>query len=1012
SRQARGGGFYDWTSTLKRKTVWTKEITTGAKPVDVHIPLKKGGLYILTATAGDAVGRSTTTNTEFYVLGPGYTAWARSDNNIIDLVPEHKSYKPGDTARIMIKSPWEKATALYTVEREGIRQYHEFALTSTQQTIEVPITQKDIPNVYVSVLLVKGRTSDVIAKDGSDPGKPTFRMGYCELKVDNAAKRLHVDISTDKEEYRPADNATVTVKVKDANGKPAHAEVTLWAVDYGVLSLTGYKTPDVLGDVYAEKALQVMNEDSRQRLISRRVITPKGAETGGGGGVDNGPGVPVRKDFRVLAFWIGSAATDNNGTYTTTVKLPEGLTSYRIMAVVNDKENRFGKGQKEIRVSKKVLLTSAFPRFLTVGDKAYFGAVLTSRLKQAGTAQVAVKSLDPGILKVTGEAKKQVDMKPGESSEVRFQFKAGAVGKARIQMSVRLLNESDAFQKSIPVELLIPPEVVAAYGIAHPETTEKVALPGGVLPKVGGLSFELSSTAMVGLGEGARYLVSYPYGCAEQRASCALALMLAADLGDAFKLPGVPAGKLKEITQQTLDDLQNFQCDSGGFVYWKGSACLAASPYLTSYVLHVMQEGVKLGYKVPGAELDNGYRFLMGALNSAPPNDASTLPAYLGWQAFAVKVLAAGGRTVDSQINRLYSLRDSMPVYGLCWLWDAMKTSGIHDGRTADLKTRIDNTILPEAGTAHVEELNDPYLLWYWSSNVRSTAIALGSIVRDSDDSSLVPQMVRWLMKVRKKGRWGNTQENAWAMESLVDYYRKYEKEVPDFTAVVRLGMKQLMAARFKGRSTQVKTKGLPMQKLLKMGNTGAVLPLDFKIWGTGKLFYVTRLKYASTESKKPPMDHGFSLTRSYAVMTGDKAGPSTTTVKAGDVVEVTLTFFLTKGRRFVAVTDPLPAGLEPVESWFQTTSSRLSRMQDNGGSDNQNWRDWFMRGGWDHVERHDDRVQLFATWLSEGKHVFKYLCRATTAGTFRAGSAHVEEMYEPEVWGRSSSVEFTVQKK
>ncbi|MEJ2422640.1 MAG: hypothetical protein P8018_13230, partial [Acidobacteriota bacterium] len=90
----------------------------------------------------------------------------------------------------------------------------------------------------------------------------------------------------------------------------------------------------------------------------------------------------------------------------------------------------------------------------------------------------------------------------------------------------------------------------------------------------------------------------------------------------------------------------------------------------------------------------------------------------------------------------------------------------------------------------------------------------------------------------------------------------------------------------------------------------------------------------------------------------------------------------------------------------------RLSRMQDNGGSDNQNWRDWFMRGGWDHVERHDDRVQLFATWLSEGKHVFKYLCRATTAGTFRAGSAHVEEMYEPEVWGRSSSVEFTVQKK
>ena len=82
------------------------------------------------------------------MLGDGYTAWARYDHNRIDLVPERKSYKPGETARIMIQSPWEQATALVTTEREGIRTYRQFALTSTQQSISVPVTESDIPNVY------------------------------------------------------------------------------------------------------------------------------------------------------------------------------------------------------------------------------------------------------------------------------------------------------------------------------------------------------------------------------------------------------------------------------------------------------------------------------------------------------------------------------------------------------------------------------------------------------------------------------------------------------------------------------------------------------------------------------------------------------------------------------------------------------------------------------------------------------------------------------------------------
>ena len=160
-RRAEGNGFYTWDTERKEVPAGSWTITTGADPVPLDIPIPNGGYFLLKATATEESGRFAVTRTSFYALGEGYTAWARYDHNRIDLVPERKTYKPGETARIMIQSPWEQATALVTTEREGIRSHRQFTLTSTQQSIAIPITEADIPNVFVSVLLVKGRTQVV-----------------------------------------------------------------------------------------------------------------------------------------------------------------------------------------------------------------------------------------------------------------------------------------------------------------------------------------------------------------------------------------------------------------------------------------------------------------------------------------------------------------------------------------------------------------------------------------------------------------------------------------------------------------------------------------------------------------------------------------------------------------------------------------------------------------------------------------------------------------------------------
>lgn len=1010
-RRATGNGFYEWDSAKKEIPAGRFEVTTKSEPVPLHIPLDSGGEYRLEAKAEDGQGRSTRTISMFYALGAGYTAWERSDSNRIELVPEKKTYSPGDVARIMIKSPWESATALLTMEREGVRMSRQFALTSTQQTITVPISEADIPNVYVSVLLMKGRQegSSVLGprssdspNDPSDPGKPAFRLGYVELTVRDEAKRLKVAVKANRDEYRPASPANIDVDVHDASGQASQSEVTLWAVDYGVLSLTAYQTPDVLESIYLRKALQVLTEDSRQRIVSRRVITPKGAGEGGGGGREAGAGA-MRKDFRLLAFWLGSVVTDANGHATTSLTLPESLTTYRIMAVAGDRASRFGWAQAEIRINKPLMITAAFPRFMIAGDRAFFGGSVNSQ-KISGKATVTIRSLDPAVLDFSSRSV-ALNIKPNSSSEARFNAVAKSIGTARVQMQVTLGKETDAFEDVIPVEVLVSPETVAAYGEAKPQARETIEVPGGVVPGFGGLHVELSSTMLVGLGEGAEYLVTYPYGCAEQRASAALALVLTSDLGEAFHLPGIDAANGKRIAQSTLRELEQFQCGDGGFAYWPGQ-CSSESPYLTSYVLHVDQRALELGYSVDQDVLKRAYEYLERSLNQQQPENEGWWPAYTAWQAFAVKTLAEGGRNVDSHFNRIYGYVDRMPLFGISYLADAMIARGERGARLDELHRRITNAIQTEGGQAHVGELSDPYLLWFWNSNVRSTAIALGTLVRQGNDEAIAKRMVRWLMTVRRNGRWNNTQENAWAMESLIDYYHRYEGEIPDFAGVVTIGKEEVTRGEFRGRTTEAKPADLTMKKLLTLGPAGAQLPILFDRQGTGTLFYLMRLRYASTEMKLQPLDAGFAIERSYAL---DGAAGNVTSFNAGDLIEVTLRVRNTKERRFVAITDPIPAGTEPVETAFATTAGAESRRQ-RSNDHVSSWA-WWERGGFDHVERHDDRVDLFATRLGDGDHHYSYLLRATTAGTFIAAPAHAEEMYEPEVFGRTATTVIEVKR-
>jgi uncharacterized protein YfaS (alpha-2-macroglobulin family) len=1000
-RRAEGSGFYEWDTERIEVPSGEWTVTTGAAPVAQAIPLPEGGYYELTAVATDAQGHTTRTDTSFYGTGDGYTAWQRYDHNRIELKPERTAWKPGETAKVMILSPWESATALMTVEREGVRTYRRFALTSTQQTVDIPITEQDIPNLFVSVLLVRGRTSDDPG-DGSDPGKPSFRLGYAELKVEDASKQLTVNVKADRDEYRPTTKANVAVTAVDAAGKGARTEVTLWAVDYGVLSLTGYGPPDLRRAVYVDRPLLVSTEDNRERLVSRRVLTPKGGAEGGGGGADGGAN-ELRKDFRPLAFWLGSVETNANGKATATVTLPDSLTTYHIMAVAGDAASRFGSATSEIRVSKPLTLLPALPRFMSVGDRASFGGAVTNTLPTGGTATVTIKSLDPAILDVTGSA--QVALGGAATEAVRFSATARAAGTARIQMTATLGANADAFETTIPVTIVAPLETVAASGETHDRAVQPIALPAGIQPTAGGLTVDLASTALVGLGEGARYIDEYPFTGAEQKSSRALVLLLASDVGQAFSMKNIAPKDYRTTAASLLKSLETYQCDNGGFALWPGQ-CRSTSAYLTAYVLHVMHVANALGVTQDDAVMSRALDYLEMTLKDAPPQQAQFVPVWAASMAFGVKMLAENGRNQDANITRLYTAAGRMPTFALSYLADALAASNDRGPRYQDVVRRLTNGLRVERDLAHIEALDPSLVGWIWDNNANSTAVVLEGFARRGDAAASVAPMARWLLSARQNGRWQNTQDNARALEGLIAYYKAFETAEPNFTAMATLGARTVGTGTFTAHSTTSQTFSLTMRDVIAA--TTAATPTDLVIaaTGTGTAFYTARLQYAPGLTTTAD-DHGITVERRFETFVENGDGAAATTFSAGDLVRVTLTVSVPSERRFVAVTDPLPAGFEAVDGAFRTTAADLARVaseQTGPSTDGSTWTPWWMRDGFDRIEKRDDRVELFATKLGTGRYEFTYLVRATTSGTFVAAGTRAEQMYAPDVNGRAGA--------
>jgi len=990
-RKAGLGGRYEWLSKAVDTPMDSTAIVTTAAGVSRSFTPGEAGVYYLEASGHEGAGRATRTQAWLYVTGKGYVAWMREDDDRIELVADRSSYKPGQVAKVMVKSPFETAQALVTLEREGIMSQQVVTLTGSTPMLEIPLTRKHLPNVFVSVILLRGRAGNYIfSEEGEDVGRPAFKIGYVNLPVDPGEQHLKVAVKADRTDYLPGATVTLDVDVKDAAGEPSAAEVTLAVVDRGVLNLINYELPDPFDAFYGNRPLSVQTSETRLHIVEQRNYGEKGEKRGGGGAEGYGSEMDLRKNFKATAYWNPGLDVDATGHARVTFKLPDNLTTFKIMAVANSIASEFGYASSELKVNQPLMLLASLPRFARIGDTFEAGAVIHNYSAETGTATL---NLEVSGLELLGSPAVTVTVPRSGSQEVRYKFRAAREGKALFRFRCQMAGFSDGLERSIPVQAPGVRESVALYQRADGPAVQTLEIPQEAYKELSTLEVSLASTALSELSGPFEYLMYYPYECLEQRLSRALPVLVSGELVEAFGLQVKGVKEYKAIARGVLADLGRFRTDEGGFAVWPGSNY--SSPYVTAYAAWAMTLAKKAGYEVDEELFAGALTFLRNVLDgqfyqTTPYNEAS-------WQtthALMLYVLALNGQADAGTLDRLLADKTPMTTTGKAWLLKTVHALGHKDGARAQLTQSLLNKMRVSPAEVHFAAENEAP--WIYDSDVRTTAVVLQALLETGAQFPQAEQAVAWLMTERREGHWSNTQENFFVLYALSEYFKTYEAAAPQFTARVRLAGQEVMSTLFSGRSTAVERKTLPLS-----GYRDKKVQTEISKEGTGTLYYGLRMSYYPLEYNDL-REEGITVFKVMEPLTSGRSDASQ--VPAGEVIKVTLTVVAPQSRHYIVVDDPLPAGMEAVNATFATTSAATARLEEGGPSEN----DWWF--GFTHVEKQDDRVLLFADWLPEGTHTYTYLMRATTPGTFTLPPTRAEEMYRPEVYGRTMGAKIRVE--
>ncbi|MCK6523863.1 hypothetical protein L6R49_20845 [Myxococcota bacterium] len=725
---------------------------------------------------------------------------------------------------------------------------------------------------------------------------------------------------------------------------------------------------------------------------------------------DVGGVVAMRTDFSALALFAPEERTGADGRVSVDVKLPDNLTRYRVMVVAVRGDQQFGSGEGALTARKPLMVRPSAPRFLNFGDTFDLPVLVQNQTDAPMVVDLVVRAHNLGLDGQDAAAPiagRRVTVPANDRVEVRIPAAARQVGTARAQVLVVSGGANDAATVELPVYTPATTEAFATYGVLDEGAVRQpVKAPAGVWKEVGGLEVSASSTALQSLTDAFIYLVKYPYGCAEQVASRLLSTVALKDVLAAFKAEGLPPeDELQAAMARDVERLTQLQGGDGGWGFWRSNE--RSWPYTSLHVTHTLVRAKAKGVAVPEDTLRRALRYVSNIERYIP--DWYSEESRRAILAYAVYVRHLSGQNASDDARAL--VRRGGGIEGLsmeaqAWVLPALAAG--KDEQSVDFILRHwANRVEETAGAAHFTTRYADGAHVILHSDRRADALILEALLNVRPNDTLIPKIVTGLQAHKKAGRWGNTQENAFVLLALDQYFRQAEAKEPNFVARVWLGDDYAGERAFKGRTTERASLLVPMEDVQTLGAGDLTLSKD----GPGRLYYRLGMSYAPTDLSLEPFEAGFAVTRRYEAVDDPedvRLEADGWHIKSGARVRVRLTMVAPSQRAHVALVDPLPAGFEAINPALATTGDLPEDPMAEAASSGPWW--FWSRTWYEHQNLRDERVEAFASLVWAGVHEYSYLARATTPGAFIVPPAKAEEMYSPETFGRSGTIRVFVE--
>ena len=999
----------------------TCEAVSEQTPVDCGFATEIGGRYRISAHVVDDVGRTSRSELTRWVAGSRSGVPSRRiDLEVANLIPDAESYAPGDTAEVLVDSPFASGTGLLTIAHNRIIEFRTFEIADHAAVLEVPITDDHVPELVVQVEIVS--TTERTADDGTSlegvPPRPAYASGQALLRVPPLLRTLDVTAEPASNVVKPGAATSIAVEVHDAVGAPVEgANVLLIVVDEAVLAVSGYQLIDPIDVFYQprtaylnawrgrgtillespQELLRLIEEDFADAEAVAEEAMAEAAAEGGGGSGSAGIEVDVRENLDALALFDPEATTDAEGRITVEFDLPDSLTRYRVMAVAVHGAERFGTAESAITARLPLQVRPSAPRFLNYGDEFELPIVVQNQTDSAMEVDVVVQASN---LDLGGSPGRRVTVPANDRVEVRFPARASSPGTARFRAAAVSVSgdHADAQIVALPVYTPATSEAFATYGVVDDGAViHSLAAPRDVIPQFGGLEINTSSTALQALTDAVLYLSKYRYASSDAYASRILAISALRDVLGAFEAEGLASpAELDATVRRDITELSALQNSDGGFGWWSRNR--PSSPYQSIQAMHALIVARDEGFTVRDGVMSGGFWYLETIQDRIPSHYSQRSKDMLS--AYALHVRSLGGDRDARAARALWERRGTdLESDALAWIWPVVDDDAVE----ASIERVLNNRVVETAGSAAfvTDYGEDTYLLLH--SDRRTDAIVLDALITMAPESDLIAKVVAGLLANRIRGRWNNVQENSFILLALNRYFAAFEATDPDFVARVWLGDLYAAQHQFSGRSTDRALTLVPMAELLAVGDSDLIVEKD----GEGRLYYRLGLRYAPDDLNLDPLDRGFVVQRSYEAV--DDPGDvwlddeGVWHVLAGAQVRVNVTMVNDSRRTNMALVDPMPAGFEALNPALAVTGEIDAR---RGGAADSWWRwTWY-----EHQNLRDDRAEAFTSYLWAGTHEYSYVVRATTPGTFVVPPAKAEEIYAPEVFGRSGTDTVVVQ--